>query len=118
MTEDRTILGRVQLEELKQDLLAAKQAGITWKFIMVPEPIQNLGPGFAGDRFEGYAKERTEILKFINENQIDNVVFVAADIHGTVVNNLTYQEVPGREQIATNSFEISTGSVAFNWTLD
>jgi 3-phytase/alkaline phosphatase D len=113
-TLDRTMLGEAQLEDLKRDLLTAQNNGITWKFVMVPEPIQNFGPGFAEDRFEGYAKERTEILRFINENNIDNVVFVAADIHGTVVNNLTYQEAIGGEQIATNAFEISTGSVAFD----
>ncbi len=113
-TLNRTMLGEVQLEELKRDLLAAQNQNTTWKFILVPEPMQNLGPAFAADRFEGYAKERTEILRFVQENNIDNVVFIAADIHGTVVNNLTYQEIPGGEQIATNAFEITTASVAVN----
>ncbi|MDY7005925.1 MAG: phytase [Cyanobacteriota bacterium] len=110
---DRTMLGEPQLEDLKNDLLQAENNDITWKFVMVPEPIQNLGTAAASDRFEGYAAERTEILKFIDDNDINNVVFVAADIHGTVVNNLTYQEELGGEQIATNAFEITTGSVAF-----
>ena len=110
---ERTLLGKPQLEDLKNDLLQAENNDITWKFIMVPEPIQNFGVGLASDRFEGYAAERTELLKFIDDNNIDNVVFVAADIHGTVVNNLTYQAEFGGEQIATNTFEISTGSVAF-----
>jgi 3-phytase/alkaline phosphatase D len=110
----RTMLGKVQVEELKQDLLKAQQAGITWKFVIVPEPIQNLGVVGASDRFEGYAAERTEILKFINDNKISNVVFIAADIHGTVVNNLTYQLAPGQAQIATSAFEITTGSLAFD----
>jgi hypothetical protein len=87
---------------------------VTWKFVHVPEPIQNLGVVNAADRFEGYAAERTEILRFINENTIENVVFIAADIHGTIVNNLTYQESPGGAQIATGAFEITTGSVAFD----
>jgi PhoD-like phosphatase len=108
------MLGRPQLEDLKRDLLSAERDGITWKFITVPEPIQNLGVLAASDRFEGYAAERTEILKFIDDNKISNVVFVAADIHGTVVNNLTYQLAPGGQQIATSAFEISTGSVAFD----
>jgi len=73
-----------------------------------------LGVVAAGDRFEGYAAERTEILKFINDNDIENVVFVAADIHGTLVNNLTYQEFPGGPQIATTAFEITTGAVAYD----
>ena len=96
---DRTMLGAQQLADLKADLLQAEDNGITWKFVMVPEPIQNLGVGLAADRFEGYAAERTEILQFIDENNIENVVFVAADVHGTIVNNLTYQTEPLGPQI-------------------
>jgi 3-phytase/alkaline phosphatase D len=109
----RTMLGAAQLQDLKNDLLAANQAGITWKFVLVPEPIQNLGPLGAGDRFEGYAAERTELLKFILDNAIQNVVFICADIHGTVVNNVDYQDGPGGEQKPTGTFEVSTGPVAF-----
>jgi 3-phytase/alkaline phosphatase D len=109
----RTLLGQAQLEMLKADLLEAKDAGIRWKFIAVPEPIQNFGPATAEDRFEGYAAERTELLKFIDDNNIENVVFFAADFHGTIVNNLTYQLTPDGEQIPTGAFEIVTGPVAF-----
>ena len=114
LTEDITMLGEVQLEDLKQDLVAADHAGITWKFVMVPEPMQNIFPGINTDAFEGYGKERTEILKFLTENEIDNVVFVAADVHTTFVNNLTYQEEPFGEQIPTNIFGVTTGAVAFD----
>lgn len=110
----RTMLGRQQIDDLKADLLAAERDDVTWKFVMVPEPIQNLGPIGAQDRFEGYAAERTEILSFINDADIDNVVFVAADVHGTTVNNLTYQEQFGGPQIATSAWEITTGAVAFD----
>ncbi len=111
---NRTFLGRQQVSDLKRDLLDAEMKGITWKYVVVPEPIQNLGVLAASDRFEGYAAERTEILKFIHDNDITNVVFIAADIHGTLVNNLTYQTQPGGPQIATSAFEITTGSVAFD----
>ncbi len=110
----RTLLGRAQVEDLKADLLDAEANDITWKFITIPEPIQNFGLLNAEDRFEGYAAERNEILQFIDENDIDNVVFMAGDFHGTIVNNLTYQTTPGGEQIATNAFEIVTGPAAFN----
>ncbi|MCA9278037.1 MAG: alkaline phosphatase D family protein [Phycisphaeraceae bacterium] len=109
----RTMLGAVQLAEIKADLLAAQQSGVTWKLVCVPEPIQNLGVLAASDRFEGYAAERTELLKFIDDNDIENVVFIAADIHGTLINNLTYTLGPGTTQIFTNSFEVTTGSVAY-----
>jgi predicted extracellular nuclease/phosphodiesterase/alkaline phosphatase D-like protein len=110
----RTLLGRQQIEDLKRDLLQSQKDGVTWKFITVPEPIQNIGVLAASDRFEGYAAERTEILKFINDNKIANVVFISADIHGTLVNNLTYQTAPGQAQIATSAFEITTGSVGYS----
>jgi myo-inositol-hexaphosphate 3-phosphohydrolase/phosphodiesterase/alkaline phosphatase D-like protein len=110
---DRQFLGAPQLEDLKADLLTAEANGITWKFVMVPEPIQELGI-YNVDAFEGYAHERNEILKFVEANDIDNVVFVAADIHGTFVNNLTYTETVGGPRIATDVWEITTGSVAFD----
>src|SRR5262245_2969575 len=113
----RTMLGEPQLERLKHDLLQADQDGVLWKFVMVPEPIQNLGPLGAADRYEGYAAERNELLKFIDDHDIDNVVFVTADIHGTLVNNLTYQTSLGGPQIALDAWEISTGAVAFSPTL-
>ncbi len=110
----RTMLGRAQVDEVKADLLEAQQQGVKWKFVLVPEPIQNLGVLAASDRFEGYAAERTEILAHITANGIQNVVFIAADIHGTLVNNLTYQLGPGTAQIPTNAFEITTGAIAYD----
>lgn len=111
---DRTLLGKPQLELLKADLLEAQAEGITWKFVVIPEPIQNFGVVAAEDRFEGYAAERAELLQFIDENDIDNTVFLAGDFHGTIVNNLTYQTAPDAAPIAIDAFEIVTGPVAFN----
>lgn len=110
----RTMLGEVQVTELLADLLDAHQLGVVWKFILVPEPIQNFGPFLASDRFEGYAAERSRILRFIDENDIANVVFIAADIHGTVVNNLTYRRAFGEPLREIDAFEVTTGPVAFD----
>lgn len=109
----RTMLGEPQLDRLKADLLQAQDDGVTWKFVGISQPIQNFGPLNAQDRHEGYAAERSELLAFINDNDIENVVFIAADIHGTSVNNLTYQQSAFGPQIETGAFEITTGSVAF-----
>ncbi len=110
----RTMLGAIQLEQLKTDLLRCVDLGITWKFVCVPEPIQNMGPVLADDRFEGYAAERSEVLGFIDSNDIDNVVFVSADIHGTLVNNLVYRPSATARTRQTTAFEITTGSVAYD----
>lgn len=112
-TPGRTILGTQQLQDLEHDLLDAQQKGVTWKFVAVPEPIQNLGPIGGEDRFEGYAAERTALLQFMMEQRITNVVFIAADIHGTLVNNLTYQMAASQPQQASSAFEVTVGPVAF-----
>src|SRR5262249_27233164 len=52
----------------------------------------------------------------INDSGITNVVFIAADIHGTVVNNLTYQESVGGPQIPTSAFEVTVECGGFNGT--
>jgi len=109
---ERTMLGSAQLQRLRGDLLASEAAGLTWKFIFSPVPMQHLGIPGAADRWEGYATERGEILKFIDENDIDNVVFVSAGLDGTVVNNLTYQEQFGGRQIPVDAMEITVGPVA------
>jgi phosphodiesterase/alkaline phosphatase D-like protein len=41
---NRTMLGATQLAWLEQTLLAADQAGTTWKFINISDPIDQIGP--------------------------------------------------------------------------
>jgi hypothetical protein len=111
----RTMLAAAQINELAEDLLDAQRKGITWKFVLVPEPIQNLGGGAAGDRFEGYAFERTAILNFIRDRCIGNVAFISGDIHGTIANNLVYRpdpDIPLNRHSA--GWDISTGPVAYH----
>ena len=109
---DRTMLGGHQLARLQRDLLDARDQGMTWKFVMLPEPIQNFGPIVEpSDRYEGYAAERAALLKFIDDNYIENVVFVAGDSHWFSVNNLTYQTHVGGPQIASSAFEVVVPSV-------
>jgi len=112
-TQDRTMLGRTQLDQTKADLKQAQLDGVTWKFVHIAEPTQNLGLAAAGDRYEGYARERTELLSFIKNEGIQNTVFVTADIHGTLVNDLTYS-LDGVNQTQSGAWEISTGAVAFD----
>jgi phosphodiesterase/alkaline phosphatase D-like protein len=120
---NRTLLGAQQLADLKVDLLQAQAAGLTWKFVLIPSAIQNLGPYKAEDRYEGYGAERTDLLRFIQQNGIENVVFIAAGLHGTLVNNLTYQALPLPLPLASPlelthtpvaAFEIIVGPVAID----
>jgi phosphodiesterase/alkaline phosphatase D-like protein len=109
----RTYLGKTQLGWLKQTLLDAQNAGTPWKFVVISDPIDQLGPiggaltllnlpnfgpgGYApvnadgGKAYQGgYRAERNELLKFIADNHIINVVFLATDDHQNRINELTY----------------------------
>ena len=111
----RTMLGRPQLATLLNDLAAAQAAGVTWKFIMTPEPIQNFGPLAAQDRWEGYAAERAYLISQIARLGIKNVAFITADFHGTIVNDVTVPNPQNpAQQMFTGMFEIITGSVAYS----
>jgi alkaline phosphatase D len=109
----RTMLGRPQVDALKADLLKAQADGLTWKFIMLPEPAQLTGWLGGFDRWEGYAPERTEVLQFIEDSGITNVVIIAADVHTTFITGLNYQTAPNGPLIPSSVLEITTGSVAF-----
>ena len=78
LDSSRTMLG----VRLKHDLLEADEDGELWKFVIMPEPFQNLRPLAAADRYDGYAAERNQLLRFIDDHDIDNVVFVSADLGG------------------------------------
>jgi phosphodiesterase/alkaline phosphatase D-like protein len=110
----RTLLGAAQLADFERDLLAAHAAGVAWKFVLVPEPFQHLGLLGAADRYEGYAAERSRLLGLIERHDVRNVVFVAADVHGTVVNDLTWQTAPYAPRRRSTAFEVTTGAVAYD----
>jgi len=113
----RTMLGEVQLQQLKDDLLAAQNDGVTWKFVMSTVPMQNFGIPTIGERWEGFAAERADLLNFIETNDIENVVFVTGDFHGNVVNNVTNQEEPGGPTTPTGAFDIMVGPVGIQLTV-
>lgn len=113
-TPGRTMVGNAQLDQLKADVLAAKAAGTAWQFISIPEPTQNLGVLGASDRWEGYGAERDAFIGWLRANDVNNVVFLAADIHGSLVNSITYRPTPISAPTATPYFEVTTGAVAYD----
>jgi len=117
----RTMLGPMQLQWFKDALLAAQRRHVVWKVIVISSPIQELGRASQiGGDLDGtkswagaYHCERNTLLKFIDDNAIDNVVFLTTDNHYTVINNLQYNTVPddphSPRKAARNAFEIMTG---------
>ena len=107
----RTMLGATQLAWLKQTLLNAQIAGTPWKFVAVSSPIDQIGPiggtltgttnggnnAYAPVNSDGgkswmgeYRAERNDLMKFIADNHILNVVFLSTDDHQNRINELTY----------------------------
>jgi uncharacterized protein YjiK/phosphodiesterase/alkaline phosphatase D-like protein len=100
----RTYFGATQLAWLKQTLLDAQNNGATWKFVSVSDPVDQLGPiggALAGtltsvntdsgkSYMGGYRAERNDLLKFIADNHIVNVVFISTDDHQNRINELYY----------------------------
>jgi phosphodiesterase/alkaline phosphatase D-like protein len=110
----RTCLGATQLAWLERTLLTAQAAGTTWKFVSISDPIDQIGPvggalalnhlpdfglnsayspvnADGGKSYiGGYRAERNALLKFIADNVVTNVVFLATDDHQNRINELTY----------------------------
>ena len=69
-----SMLGRTQ-KEWFFDALAKSSA--TFKFVGTSVPMA----GGGGDRWDGYPKEREEILRFIMQKKLRGVSFMSADMH-------------------------------------
>jgi phosphodiesterase/alkaline phosphatase D-like protein len=80
----RTVLGPVQKAAFKNDLLASDAK---FKLIQNEYSIQQWHAQ-PYDRWEGYGAERNEILDFISNNAISNVVFMTTDHHATIQNEV------------------------------
>jgi phosphodiesterase/alkaline phosphatase D-like protein len=101
----RTFLGPVQKQLFKDALLASTAR---FKFVVNELPIQQFW-ALPYDRWEGYAAEREEILNFIRDNAIENVVFLATDIHANLANDVFIDVLEDPQPIAQ---EFVTGPIA------
>jgi alkaline phosphatase D len=83
---NKTLLGSKQLKWLKQGLV---ESNSTWKIISTPNSItipncsQYGCDSWAtdGTNDRTFVKERSNLLKFLDANNIRNVVFVTTDVH-------------------------------------
>lgn len=111
----RTMLGTTQLAWLKSSLLQAKADGTTWKVISVSSPIDQLGATGSGldsgkSWMGGYRAERNDLLKFIDDQDIENVVFLSTDDHFARVNELTYVD-NGVVKVLPHAISIVAGPI-------
>jgi len=76
-----TMLGKTQKEWL---LSAIAKSSAVFKFIATAVTMD----GGGSDRWDGYPKERAEILRFINARKIPGVVFLSADLHYAAITRI------------------------------
>ncbi|MCO6450020.1 MAG: alkaline phosphatase D family protein [Caldilineales bacterium] len=100
----RTMLGPVQKSLLKQGL---RESTARFKFVISELAIQQIFI-FPYDRWEGYAAERRELLEFIRDEGIDNVVFLSADLHANFYNEVSIDFFSAPQALA---FEVVTGPI-------
>ncbi len=101
----RTFLGPVQ-KQLFMDALLNSSA--RWKIVVNELPIQQFFL-LPYDRWEGYAAERAEIINFIRDNHIENVIFVTADTHANLANQVYIDFFSDPQPVAE---EFVTGPIA------
>ncbi len=133
---DRTILGAEQKAWLLEQL---RNSTARWKVIGQQVMFAEFNVGWAAlgdpnftfealesiflDIWDGYPAERTQILNFIQENDVDNVVILTGDVHSAFAFdvaddpvNVTFQTLPvvGRVPLyqPTPNYDAATGAGA------
>jgi phosphodiesterase/alkaline phosphatase D-like protein len=103
----KTVLGDQQKAWLFDGL---RGSDATFKFVVTGEPIQQF---FAQpyDRWEGFESERRELLEFIRDERIRNVIFLTTDLHGNLVNEVSPDYLAGEPPVAV---EVVTGPIGTN----
>ncbi|MFW5739060.1 MAG: alkaline phosphatase D family protein [Myxococcota bacterium] len=86
-TDDATYIGEDQMEWLKKGLLESPSF---FKVILNSVPISQYPPlvAFQEDRWQGFERQREEILSFIEEHAIERVVWLTGDFHLGTVNRI------------------------------
>ncbi len=129
---DRTMLGKEQKEWTKNQLA---QSDAQWKIVMTGVMMTPLRLGLkstsqeffaekffgetrfeeAGyymnlDQWDGFTAERRELLEFISQEEISNVIFTAGDIHAAF-DSVLYLD-PDQTQGPATAVEIVTSSIS------
>lgn len=132
---DRTILGSAQKQWLLEQLSSSTAR---WKVIGQQVMFSELNVGWAAladtsfsyealestflDIWDGYPAERTQLIDFVKQNNLDNVVILTGDVHSAFAFdvadnpvNVTFQTLPivGQAPFYTpNNYDPTTGEGA------
>jgi alkaline phosphatase D len=100
----RHYLGTAQFNRFTK---AVKRSKATFKVVMNELPIQQfyIDPY---DRWEGYAAERTRLIEFLRDN-VKNVVFLTADVHANLVNDVRLKTLEDGGPVDSGILEVTSG---------
>ena len=119
---NKTMLGSAQLSWLKDNLL---RSNAIWKVVSSDIPM-SIPTGANSSKFgrdgwangisldfsskTGFERELEEIMKFIDDNNIKNVVFVTTDVHFPII--LKYNADMNSDGDSVNVYEIISGPLS------
>jgi alkaline phosphatase D len=87
----RTMLGKPQFHRFLHDVTSSNAR---WKVVMNETPIQQFY-GLPYDRWEGYAYERVQLLKALENANVSNLVFLTTDTHAAFANVVRLRTLDG-----------------------
>jgi alkaline phosphatase D len=119
---NKTMLGLKQLTWLKDNLL---RSNATWKVVSSNIPM-SIPTGVNSSKFgrdgwasgmsldfsskTGFERELKQIMKFIDDNNIKNVIFVTTDVHFPII--LKYNADMNGDKDSVNIYEIISGPLS------
>ncbi len=102
-----TMLGKKQLDWLKDSLVQSKG---TWN-VLANQVImalidREIGPKrkFPMDDWSGYVHERNELMKFVKNREIANMVVITGDNHANWVNDLRTNDLRPKSPVVATEF--------------
>ena len=107
--ENKTVLGKEQLDMLKNSLSFSK-AKI--KFVAMGGQFLTTSKDFETYSNYGFLNERNDILNYIETNKISNVIFISGDRHFSEISALSNTENPVYD-ITVSPFTSSTSGKKF-----
>jgi alkaline phosphatase D len=104
---NRTFLGHRQLALFKR---AVARSSARFKVIMNEMPIQQYYI-LPYDRWEGFAAERADLLRYLQRN-VRNVVFLTTDVHATLINDARFKTLESGGPENSGIMDVTVGPVA------
>ena len=104
---NRTFLGARQLAAFKA---AVSKSTARFKVIMNEMPIQQYYI-LPYDRWEGFASEREQLLRYLQQN-VKNVVFLTTDVHATMINDARFKTLEAGGPENSGIMDVTVGPVA------